>query len=415
MSVITPDRSAADAYGGRTGTGLWRSLSDRRADGVTSLNGEAAAPLDAAGNPIRAGAARSALALERVSHRFGATLAVDDVSLSIAPGEIVCLVGPSGCGKSTLLRLAAGLEELQTGAVAINGTTIADAGYSLAPERRGVGLVFQDYALFPHLSVLDNVGFGLRRLSKEERRQRALTSLAQVGMAGYADSFPHALSGGQQQRVALARALAPNPAVLLLDEPFSGLDARLRETVRDETLHVLKESGAATMLVTHDPEEAMFLADRIALMRDGRLVQVGAPVELYTRPVDSFAASFFGEVNQLSGVVRRGEVGTPVGQIPVAGRPDGEPVAVLIRPEGLRLSMDPAGAMTGELPNLAKVEAARLLGRTSLVHLRMPDGRGGTVHLHARMPGQFLPPEDSHVSVTLDARQAFVFPAGDPT
>lgn len=159
----------------------------------------------------------------------------------------------------------------------------------------------------------------------------------------------------------------------------------------------------------------MFLADRIALMRDGRLVQVGAPVELYTRPVDSFAASFFGEVNHLSGTVRRGEVDTPVGRIPVGGRPDGEAVAVLIRPEGLRLSMDPAGAMTGELPNLAKVEAARLLGRTSLVHLRMPDGRSGTVHLHARMPGQFLPPEDSHVSVTLDVRQAFVFPAGDPT
>ncbi|HYE51156.1 MAG TPA: ABC transporter ATP-binding protein [Azospirillaceae bacterium] len=394
-------------------TGAWRSLSSRLGAAPAARAPMAGAlPVDALG-PVqpRAAAGFPALTLEDVRHRFGAKVAVDGVGLSIAAGEIVCLVGPSGCGKSTLLRLAAGLEELQEGTVSIGGTPIAGPGYALPPERRGIGLVFQDYALFPHLNVLDNVRFGLYRLPAAEQRERALASLRQVGMEAHAASFPHALSGGQQQRVALARALAPNPAVLLLDEPFSGLDARLREQVRDETLHVLKRSGAATMLVTHDPEEAMFLADRIALMRDGRLVQLGTPADLYMRPVDSFAASFFGEVNRMAGTVRAGRVETPVGAVPVAGRAEGEAVQVLIRPEALRLSDEPAGGP--ELPNLARVEAARLLGRTSLVHLRVHDGRGGTVHLHARVPGLFLPEEGSHVSVALDPRQAFVFAAGD--
>lgn len=375
-------------------------------------------PLDAlAPPPTRAAVPSEALALERVTHRYGRALAVDDVSVTVAAGEIVCLCGPSGCGKSTLLRIAAGLEPLQVGGVRVGGRMVAGAAGVVPPERRGIGLVFQDYALFPHLSVLDNVRFGLSTLPADEQRRRAMDALGQVGMADYAAAFPHHLSGGQQQRVALARALAPRPAVLLLDEPFSGLDARLREQVRDETLHVLKRNGAATMLVTHDAEEAMFLADRIVLMRDGRVVQAGSPVELYTRPTESFAASFFGEVNRLSGVARGGAVETPFGSLPVdadargCGAPDGQMVDILIRPEALLLAPLSTAPPAGGLPTLARVMAARLLGRSSLVHLGIPDGRGGSLHLHARVPGQFLPPEDSHVAVTLDRRQAFVFPA----
>ncbi|WP_119678294.1 ABC transporter ATP-binding protein [Indioceanicola profundi] len=390
---------------------------DTSADaGWRSSTSTATVPLDAYG-PAQgwASAARPALSLDRVSHRYRTKLAVNDVSLSIAAGEIVCLVGPSGCGKSTLLRLAAGLETLQQGTIGIDGRTIAEPGHALAPERRGIGLVFQDYALFPHLTVLDNVRFGLNRLPAAEQKLRAMEALTQVGMQDYAKSYPDALSGGQQQRVALARAMAPKPAVLLLDEPFSGLDTRLRETVRDETLHVLKKSGAATMIVTHDPEEAMFLADRIALMRDGQLVQVGAPVELYTRPACIFAASFFGEVNQLSARVRGGRVETPVGSIATGHLAEGEEVDVLIRPEGLHLTTGPDDAVGPEVGNLARVEASRLLGRSSLVHLRVHDGRGGTLHMHARMAGQFLPPEGSYVSVRLEERQSFVFPARHPT
>ncbi|UEM18772.1 ABC transporter ATP-binding protein [Skermanella mucosa] len=372
-----------------------------------------AAPHDVAGPaPKHAASAEEALGLDHVRHRYGGMTAVDDVSLGIARGEIMCLVGPSGCGKSTLLRVAAGLEALQHGTVRINGKVVADNGGCIPPERRGVGLVFQDYALFPHLSVIDNVRFGLSGIPVEIRRRRAMETLEQVGMAAYADHFPHALSGGQQQRVALARALAPNPAVLLLDEPFSGLDARLREQVRDETLHVLKKTGAATMLVTHDPEEAMFLADRIALMRDGKLIQLGSPVDLYTRPADAFAAQFFGEVNRIGGRVRGGAVETPLGRVP-CDLPEGAAAEVLIRPEALQLSA-PDTAAGARVPNLGRVMAARLLGRTSLIHLDVPDGAQGR-HLHSRMPGQFLPPEDTHVAITLDMRQAFVFPAKDPT
>jgi iron(III) transport system ATP-binding protein len=371
------------------------------------------ASLDASGpRPRRAAASTEALALEHIRHRYTGMTAVDDVSLSIAHGEILCLVGPSGCGKSTLLRIAAGLEALQRGTVRINGKVVADATGCMPPERRGVGLVFQDYALFPHLSVIDNVRFGLSGQPAQQQRRRAMETLEQVGMGGYADHFPHALSGGQQQRVALARALAPNPAVLLLDEPFSGLDVRLREQVRDETLHVLKRTGAATMLVTHDPEEAMFLADRIALMRAGKMVQLGSPVDLYNRPADGFAASFFGEVNRIVGAVRQGAVDTPVGRIPT-DLPEGSTAQVMIRPEALHLS--PLEGSGGAIvPNIARVMASRLLGRTSLVHLSIPNGQGGC-HLHSRMPGQFLPNEESHVAITVDTRQAFVFPAKEPT
>ncbi len=352
-------------------------------------------------------AAEPALELVRVSHAFGSAVVVEDVSLSVGQGEILCLVGPSGCGKSTLLRIAAGLEELQHGVVRIAGQVAARRGAALPPEKRGVGLVFQDYALFPHLTVLDNVRFGLTGRDGAAQRRRALEVLEQVGMADYAGVHPHMLSGGQQQRVALARALAPAPRVVLLDEPFSGLDAKLRGQVRDETLHVLKRSGTATLIVTHDPEEAMFLADRIALMRAGRLVQVGPPVALYCRPADAFAAGFFGEVNRLSARVEAGGVATPVGRVPAPDFADGAIVEVLIRPEALTLAADPPAAA----PIRARVDAARLLGRTSLIHLAVPDGRDGMVHMHARMPGVFLPNEESFVSVLLDPRQAFVFPA----
>lgn len=360
-----------------------------------------------------------ALAFDAVSHRYGASVAVDGVSLTIGAGEIVCLCGPSGCGKSTLLRIAAGLETLQRGAVRLGGRVVAGQGFSEPPERRGVGLVFQDYALFPHLTILDNVCFGLSKLASAERRRLALAALEQVGMAGHAAKYPHQLSGGQQQRAALARALAPNPSVLLLDEPFSGLDARLREQVRDETLQVLKRNGAATLLVTHDSEEAMFLADRIALMRGGKLAQTGAPLDLYARPASPYAATFFGEVNRLTAPVRGGRVATPFGDIPAVSRADGMPLLdgttaqILIRPEALRCGDDAQRFLAGRsLPALARVTAARPLGYASLLHLAAPNPEGGApLALRARAPGHDLPAEGASLPVALDPAQTFVFAA----
>ncbi len=209
------------------------------------------------------------LTYEHVHHRYGATEAVADFSLDIAPGEIVVLIGHSGCGKTTVLRLAAGIEIPLTGRILINNQEVAGAGVFLPPEQRGVGLMFQDYALFPHLTNLANVMFGLKGMPRDDAVAEARLALDRVGLGDYADAYPHMLSGGEQQRVALARAVAPRPSVLLMDEPFSGLDRSLRDEVREDTLEVLRDSRVTCVIVTHDPEEALRMADRIALMRDG--------------------------------------------------------------------------------------------------------------------------------------------------
>jgi iron(III) transport system ATP-binding protein len=372
--------------------------------------------MDTSSRPATA-AAEFALVLEGVSHAFARVPVVEDVDLTIAPGELVCLVGPSGCGKTTILRIAAGLEEPQRGRVMMRDRVVADATVHVPPEDREVGLVFQDFALFPHLTAEENVEFGLIGLGAADRRSRALEVLDQVGMAGFATSYPHVLSGGEQQRVALARALAPRPRLMLLDEPFSGLDARLREQVRDETLHVLKTSGTTTLLVTHDSEEAMFMGDRIAVMREGRILQTGSPANIYYRPSSAFVASFFSEVNRLAGTVTEGQVRTPFGALEAPGLGPGEAAQILIRPDAFRLARVGNGngpaAAGGERTGRARgrVITARLLGRTSLVHLSVVDADGRLLHLHARVPGRFLPPEDTVLEIALDEAQAFVFPA----
>ncbi len=263
--------------------------------------------------------------------------ALRGVDLEVEPGEIVCLLGRSGCGKTTLLRVAAGLERQTAGRVLINGREVAGPAVFVAPEKRGVGLMFQDYALFPHLTTLANVMFGLRALPRADAAREARRMLGRVGLERHADDYPHALSGGEQQRVALARAIAPRPSVLLMDEPFSGLDRRLRESVRDETLAILRETRATALVVTHDPEEAMRMGDRIALMREGRLAQIGVADELYGRPADLGAARFFCELNEFAGVVSSGMVATPLGPVPAGAHAEGSAVVVALRPQGIRL------------------------------------------------------------------------------
>jgi iron(III) transport system ATP-binding protein len=357
------------------------------------------------------------LALAALSHRDGSARGLEQVSLRVAAGELVCLVGPSGCGKTTLLRLAAGLEDVQSGRIAIDGRDVAGKDGGVPAEARGMGFVFQDYALFPHLDVAANIGFGIAALPAATRARRIAEVLRQVGMADFAAAFPHELSGGQQQRVALARALAPAPRVLLLDEPFSGLDVRLRERIRDDTLHVLKASGAATLMVTHDPEEAMFMADRIVVLDRGGVAQDAPPEEIYARPASAFVATMFGQTNEVAGRVAGGAVETPFGQVPAPGHAEGGAVRVLVRPEALRLSEASDDALRP-----ARVIASRLLGRSSWVHLCLgaaeaPSQAGSPDahhHIHARVPGRFLPPEGAILDIGLDLSQAFVFPANEP-
>lgn len=351
----------------------------------------------------------STLELHDVSHAYDKVKAVDRVSIHVNAGEVVCLLGPSGCGKSTLLRLAAGLEVLQQGRISMRGAIMADgaAHQTVPPEHRGVGLVFQDFALFPHLSVARNVGFGLTELDAEAREKRIAEVLDQVDMSDYAQAFPHTLSGGQQQRVALARALAPQPTVLLLDEPFSGLDARLREQIRDETLHVLKRSKAATMMVTHDPEEAMFMADRIYLLQSGHVVQSGSPDVLYHRPVTPFVARFFSDTNELTGKVSDGAVTTPFGRLPAPGIGEGEEAQILIRPESLQWVF--AGNLS-QLTASGQVEEVRFLGGSKLLVVRLESGPGPSTVVLVRHVGRHLPETGSRIVLQLDSADALIFP-----
>lgn len=281
------------------------------------------------------------LALGNVSRRFGAITALDDVSLTIAPGEIICLVGRSGCGKSTLLRMIAGVDRLDAGRILLNGEEVSGPSRFVEPEDRRIGFVFQDYALFPHLTVEQNILFGLKRRAKQDATERVAYVLEHIGIAHLRQRYPHMLSGGEQQRVALARALAPQPEILLMDEPFSNLDRGLRDKVRDETLSLLRNFGTTVIMVTHDPEEALSAGDRVVLMKAGRIVQVGTGYDLHDRPVSPYAAEFFCAFNKVSGVYRSGHVETAIGRF--AQRLDvgeGSPATLYVRPHGIAVSRD---------------------------------------------------------------------------
>jgi iron(III) transport system ATP-binding protein len=319
--------------------------------------------------PAAAGAA-VLLALEGVEKRYAASspAAVSAVSFSVRDGEVLGLVGESGCGKSTLLRLIAGLEVPDGGTIRIGGRTVAGPEAWLPPERRGVGMVFQDFALFPHLRVVDNVAYGLTRGPRAGRRGRAEDVLDLVGLRGYGSRFPHELSGGQQQRVALARALAPEPRLLLLDEPFSNLDSALKRSLRDELAEVLRRTGITAILVVHDAEDVMALADRVAVMRRGWVRQIETPDSLYRQPRDEYVARFFGETNILNARPQGDGFDTAIGFIPcalAAGR--SEPVRLCLRPEHFHLSTDATGngsACASGCPSGAACDAG---GRAAVV------------------------------------------------
>ena len=363
------------------------------------------------------------LAFEGVSHRYGAVLALDAVNLAIPRGETVCLLGPSGCGKSTLLRLAAGLEVLQAGHIAVGGHVVAAGGAhrrQLPPEARGVGLMFQDYALFPHLTVMENVRYGLPggRAQGEDRARRAL---AELGMTDLVGRYPHELSGGQQQRVALLRALAPRPRVMLLDEPFSTLDEHLRHEVRMETMKLLAASEAVAVIVTHDAEEALLLADRIVVMRAGRIVQDGSPDEVYARPVDLFTARLFGPVNRFEGIVRGGRVATPLGRLAAPGFKEASRVEAAVRVDGIDLG---AAASASGGGGYARVRSVRRLGTRTLA-LMTPCGEPGESPgaadgrrkeeppaIEIRLPGAVALAEGEVAAIRARPEHTFVFPAG---
>jgi len=350
------------------------------------------------------------LEVSHLGRSFAGRPVVEDLSLHVAAGQVTCLLGPSGCGKSTTLRIIAGVEHADTGKIRLDGALVAGPGLHAPPESRSVGLMFQDFALFPHLTVADNVGFGLRT-NRQARQRRVGELLEKVNLSGFDAKYPHALSGGEQQRVALARALAPRPRVMLMDEPFSGLDNRLRDGVRDRTLELLKEEATAVLLVTHEPDEAMRMADEIALMRDGRIVQRGAPYNVYNAPVDKAAAAFFSDINVIRGVSRGALTQTPFGAFLTPGHADGAAVDIVIRPQHLRIDFDRGGKGPNPTPEdgtpaRGTVLRSRYLGRESLVDFAM-DFEGAK--LTASVPGVFLPKPGTVLWLMIRRDRCFVF------
>ncbi len=334
------------------------------------------------------------LEIDAVSVNYGGPDVLSDVSLSVTPGEIIALLGPSGCGKTTLLRAVAGLERPTTGSISLGDRIVSGPGAFMPPERRRIGMVFQDWALFPHLDVARNVGYGLPRGDLSAERVRETLSL--VGLDSVADRMPGTLSGGQQ-RVALARALAPRPAVLLLDEPFSNLDSSLRAQVRTEIHHLLVELGVTTVFVTHDQDEAFVLGDRVAVLHDGRLAQVGSPDDLYRRPADQWIATFVGEANLFPVQIPDGNGSTcptPIGPVPLASKVSG-PTKIMLRPEDLAVSPGGDGV----------IELVEYYGHDTMVLIRLGDG----TTVRARTDADVSFQRGDSVTVTYDGPGVFAF------
>lgn len=351
------------------------------------------------------------LEIRNLYRSYSGQKVVDDVSFAVAPGQVTCLLGPSGCGKSTTLRMIAGVEMQDSGEIYVDGDLVCNTVFRIPPEARKIGLMFQDFALFPHLSVAGNVAFGLPG-STTANRPRVEELLTKVGMLRHIDAYPHELSGGEQQRVALARALAPRPRVMLMDEPFSGLDDRLRDGIRDETLDLLKAEGAAVVLVTHEPTEAMRMADDIALMRNGKIVQRGAPYNIYNAPIDRAAAAFFSDVNVIRGTVQGALTETPFGLFLAPGVADGTQVDIVFRPQHVQIDFDRHGHGPNPTPERgtparAVVERARYMGSQSLIEFRMDyDGS----QIKALIPSVFLPQPGTAFWLTIRRDRCFVFP-----
>jgi putative spermidine/putrescine transport system ATP-binding protein len=355
----------------------------------------------------RAARAAVEVRLEGLSRHYGPVVALDRLDLTLEPGQLVALLGPSGCGKTTTLRLLAGLEDADDGRVIVAGRDITH----VPANKRDMGMVFQAYSLFPHMTVRQNVAFGLRlrRVGAAERDQRAIDMLELVGLAEQASRYPHQLSGGQQQRVALARALAIEPQVLLLDEPLSALDAKVRAQLRDEIRRIQLEVGITTLFVTHDQEEALAIADRVGVMREGHLEQLASPTEVYSRPATSFVAEFVGLTNRLVGEVRAGQLTVRGCVLPLVerGTPDGQVVA-LVRPEAVTLASHDAPESG---PLVGTVIAVTFLGATSRVTVDLGDT---TVLAQLTTADATALPAGSRVALTIRPDPVLVSASSDP-
>lgn len=346
-----------------------------------------------------------AVRINNLSYSMNEKKILNNINLQLEKEKIACILGPSGCGKTTLLKLIAGLSKVQEGEIFLNENLVSSSNIHLKTEKRKIGFLFQDYALFPHQTVKQNLQFAIKDKSTSHRVEEIMDV---IKLSDSLEKYPHELSGGEQQRVALARSIIAKPDLLLLDEPFSSLDLNLKEEVRDDTLHLLQKSNISVLLVTHDPFEAMFISNQINIMnKNGEIVQSGSPTDLYNLPNSSYVANFFGETNKFQGIVKDTIVETPVGEFKVENSLESKNVDIFIRPEEVKLSKEqtPVNGIKGT------VMASKLMGTYSFIHLSVLSKNNEVVHVHSHMPPNFLPNQSSAVGIEIDKEQTFIFPS----
>ena len=345
------------------------------------------------------------LDVKNLHHSYGEIEALNNLNFSIKNSSIVSVLGPSGCGKTTLIRVIAGLESVQKGEIFIEDTIVANNQLNTPPEKRPISYVFQDFALFPHMTVLENISFAAGSRKNKKQLIDQVIQLAKVD--NFLQKYPHSLSGGEQQRVALARSIAVQPKLLLLDEPFSDLDINLKREIIDDTLHLINSLESSALVVTHNAEEAMFLSDMIIVMDQGKIVQVGTPNQIYFHPVNQYVASLFGETNIFQTTVQNNQCNTPLGTIEVNNLKDNQIVNVVIRPEAIKLSQEKSPLLN---PNTGVVVDSKFLGNSAIIHMTVNDQFNQKHHIHSKVLGNFLPPAASSVSITIDKSHIFIFP-----
>ena len=346
------------------------------------------------------------LTIQKLSKKFGERFAVNQASWSAQSGQIICLLGHSGCGKTTMLRLIAGLETPTEGSIQLERKVLWDPYQQVQAEERNIGFVFQDYALFPHLSVLENVMFGLKKIPKHERQSIAENALKHVSMSHHIHSYPHTLSGGEQQRVALARALAPKPHVLLMDEPFSNLDHRLRDQIRQSTIEILKQTSTTTIIVTHDPEEALQIADQIILMHQGKIIQSGTPKQLYFQPKTLFAARYFSDLNEIKTQIQDQQLHTIFGNIDIPKHlTSNNEIRCYFRPHQLRVNR-----IKTENSLAAKIISSNFLGYSQLLKLKI-EAEDKVLSAYVEYSQHY--DQADTVYLSLDLSQCFFYEAND--
>ena len=340
---------------------------------------------------------------------------LNNFSMKLESGQVVSLLGPSGCGKTTLLKLASGIEKLQNGEIKLNNEIVSSPNIHLNSEKRDVGYVFQDCALFPHLTILQNIFFGMKSIEIERQKNKIQSLMKEINISSLSEKYPHELSGGQQQQVALVRAMASDPKIIFLDEPYSNLDSRLKEKIRDQMLHILREHNISALLVTHDPEEAMFMSDKIGILNNGSIEQFGSPIDLYLRPKSAFIAEFFGEINVFEGIVEDGSVNTVLGTFKCSSKFNKKKVKIVIRNEAINVFAENKLNLKKykqpefvTSPYFGHVMEARLLAGSTLVHLSLKVNRSN-FHIHAKIPGLNFFNINEKVFVTSDPSQIFVF------